>query len=87
MHEGDIGSVRMAKGEWGKVRAYTTITLTNGTVGDNTATEIVCTWPGPLTVTVDLLEITGIGCIGRGSGRLCDSLVRDASTVRGIECL
>ncbi len=44
--------------------ATAVITLENGTVSSNTATEIVCTWTGTGTLTIDQLEVTGISVVG-----------------------
>jgi len=43
------------------------ITLSDGTVSSTSATEIDCTWPAVLSVTVDLLEVTAIGVVGEGA--------------------
>ena len=43
------------------------ITLESGIVSDTTANEIVCTWNGTATLTIDQLEVTAIGVVGEGA--------------------
>ncbi len=44
------------------------ITLENGLVGDNTATEIPCTWAGTGTLTIAAFEVTDISVVGDVTG-------------------
>ena len=41
-----------------------TISLEDGVVSDNTATEIICNWTGTGTLTIDRLEVTAISVVG-----------------------
>jgi len=43
------------------------ITLESGVVSDTSANEIVCTWNGTDTLTIDQLEVTAIGVVGEGT--------------------
>ncbi len=44
------------------------ITLENGTVSDNTATAIVCSWTPTGTLTIAAFEVTDIGVVGDVTG-------------------
>ena len=44
------------------------ITLENGTVSDNTANAIVCSWTGTGTLTIAAFEVTDIGVVGDVTG-------------------